>query len=396
MDKIIINKNTITNLIIFLLLVLTFVFPLSVNGIPSTLYEVIADVLLLLFALILWIRGKKPAYKNLIVFFVLLYLFWATIIAIDGSNGDLKFGYARTICIIVTLLLFANNFSFCSDLRYYKKIIDFLVLGIVLINIISLLNLININSLLSNYYTQYLQYITDYQFTIRKPIMTFGVHNIASFVYEGLLLVSYYWYTKFGEKKHIIYTIIFLALLMMLRCSTSIAYLLFDVIIIVYYQTRSPRKLILTIIGFTALIFIAFQFDLIDVYRDILGQQTNGWISRYSNGIQTIFAENIDAIRKYPIGTGFSIAAHENGLYGADSGFIINFTIGKIVYFICFYALLIKKVNSFCKKKFISYIFIGYILIMELGFVTFLYYKTISFIIVLFSILCCTESNRYS
>lgn len=391
-----ISKNKITNLITLLLLILTFTFPLSVNGTPSTQYEVIADALLLMAALILWFIGGKPAYKNLLAFLILLYLSVATIIAIDGSNGDLKFGYARFVCIVVTMLFFANNFSFEIDLKYYKKIIDFLVIAIVIINIISLLDLINVNSFLSNCYTQYQQYITDYHFTIQKPIMTFGVHNIASFIYEGLLLVSYYWYTKFGERKYIIYTVIFLVLLMMLRCSTSIAYLLFDAIIIVYYQTRSPRKLLLTLIGFVVLIFIAFQFGLVDVYRDILGQQTNGWISRYSNGIQTIFAENIDAIKKYPTGTGFSIAARENGLYGADSGFIINFTIGKIVYFICFYVLLIKKIKSFCMKKNIAYIFIGYILIMELGFVTFLYYKTIAFVIVLFSIICCTENTRYS
>ena len=363
------------------------------GGVPSTRYEAISAIVLFLCTAILWGGGDKPAYKNILIVLVLLYLLLATGIALRGTNGGLKFGYARLIYITVSLLFINNTFSYVSKLNFYIKILDLFILFILTLNILSLTNAVNINSLISRNYTQYLQYITDYQLSINKPILTFGVHNIAAFIYEGILLVSYYLYIRYRSKKYIAYISILLILLMLLRCSTSIAYLLFNIIIIVYNQTKSVKRLAATIVLFALALFVAFQFGLIDLYRDILGQQANGWVSRYINGIQTIFSTNIDALNKYPMGTGYCISAQENSLYGADSGFLVNFTIGSVVYTLFLYFTLFRKMLSSFNSRFIAYVAIAYLLIMELGFVTFLYYKSIAFIMVLFSLISCAEND---
>ena len=124
----------------------------------------------------------------------------------------------------------------------------------------------------------------------------------------------------------------------------------------------------------------ALQFGLIDTYSDILGKEANGIIPRYFSGMESLYGNNLQMIKNTILGTGYCISDGTNGIYGADSGFIISLMIGNVIYFIVFYCYIKKFLSDNINSKQATIIYV-YVLLMELGFISFLYFRTIAFLL---------------
>lgn len=373
------NNSHFVKIQLLLILIIIFLIPLSRNGESSALFGAFGGLLLLAVVFMLLLTNTIELRRLAMGIVLIVYLAFATIETIAGGDSSFYFGYIRCINIVTVLLLFSFKIDSDISAAFFSRALDVMVLFIVVGNILVLLNVADLRDLMVSFYTQYLSKITAYQISTHKPILVFGVHNIAAFVYQGLLLLSLFTYEHTKEKKYLAYILIFLALLLALRCTTSIGYAAFSIAVIVYYQTKSIKKLLVAFAILLIAVGACFYLGLTDYFLSIFSQQSNGIIPRYLSGMQDLYGGNIAVIKASAFGTGFCISDGANGVYGADSGYIITYTIGKLIYFAVFYALFwfFLRSNLSTKK---AIIVAAYIALMELGFVTFLYYKSIALI----------------
>ncbi|MBP1534243.1 MAG: hypothetical protein IK999_08985 [Ruminococcus sp.] len=373
-------KQSFQRLSIILIILSSFFFPLSKNGVFIPIYEVIESIIVLLCVFVELILNKTSSTKLFVSFSIIVYLFIGTIITLSQYKSGFVFGYVRCVYLVSSLLMFSIVCINSIPFSFFKKTLDVVMVIVIVFSILSLINAFNLNDFFVNKYTQYREYITVYQFQLKKPLLTFGVHNIASFIYEGLFLLSWFSYKKLNEKRYMIYSIACIVLLLGLRCTTSIGYLIFSVAIIVYSQSRSTKKLIISVFLLIICSIAALQFGLIDTYSDILGKEANGIIPRYFSGMESLYGNNLQMIKNTILGTGYCISDGTNGIYGADSGFIISLMIGNVIYFIVFYCYIKKFLSDNINSKQATIIYV-YVLLMELGFISFLYFRTIAFLL---------------
>lgn len=373
------SKENLSKIGVFLLILVTFIVPLSKKGESNiVLYELLSLVLSFC-ALLIFILSNKIKKSKLILFFILLVYFcistWITVI--NGFTfSPTRFGY---ILLTTSILILFPKITQLK-IAFFEKILHCIFIVILIGNFISYFNIFGFNTFLVNNYTQYMANITNYHLSIHKPIFIFGVHNLAAFFYTGLFIVSYITY-YYGKKRIYLYeSIIYFILNVLTRCSTGFAFMVFSCLVVLYLNLKK-KKFIYIFIILILISIIFFNSDLMNSYLDILSSNTNGFFSRYLGGFYNLYRNNIDILFQFPMGIGFSIADSSTELFYADSGFLIVLTTGGIIYFILFYYLLyIFLKSNICNKKIIN-ILLGWIMIMELGFVTFYYLKTTCFIL---------------
>lgn len=377
--KFILKKNTIYNLVLLIICILCFLFPISKNGNANIiLYEIISLVLVV--GLILILLSLFGIEKNtlMLYIFLLMYLSVGTFLAI---GEDTKFSIFRFFYIVIPLTLLTivikNNYSIiCFD-----KILDYIFIFLLIGNIASYFNLFNINNFLVENYTQYSDIITSYHLNLRKPVLVFGVHNIASFFYMGLFLIVYFNFYIRKRKKYLVQCIIYFIYLLLLKCSTSFIYIIFSILIIIY--TNRKKTKIVMILGIILILGVLFfSSSLFDIYQEMLYSNENGFISRYLNGLE-LYKGNLTFLAQNLTGLGFTVASQNLGVYYADSGYLVTLTTGNVLYFILFYFMFFNFINKNIKNKTIRLSIISMILIMDFGFVTFYYYRTILFIFIM-------------
>ena len=176
------------------------------------------------------------------------------------------------------------------------------------------------------------------------------------------------------------YSIICIVLLLALRCTTSIGYAMISICYLVYTQTKSFKKLSISISLLVILLYIALSNGWVDIYYGIMSQQTNGLIPRYLTGMHDLFGGNLQVVKDSWFGIGFCVPDDTNKIYGADSGFIISLTIGRYFYAVAFYVFLWNYIKTSLSRKIAIVVYV-YMLLMELGFITFLYFRSIAFFI---------------
>lgn len=369
------------NMISMILLLIIMLFPISINGlVDNNIFEYIALLFSFLIYLFLFFTNRLIKINLYICIILCVYL----IISFLNLDKNLYvFSIPRMINILSPLLLFSIDFH--KKIRFDKleKLFEYIFYFILIGNLLSLFNIFDIQKYLIEYYTQYQSYITSYQFTSGKPIWIFGVHNIAAFIYTGLFIISYIFYKKTSRKKYLYYAMIYFFLNIFLKCSTSFGYMIYSVIFILFMSKLSKKKIIFIMLLF--LFFVIFiNSDIFIAYQNSLTSETNGFISRYfSDGFFKLFSDNLEVLKENILGISFTIASQEIGVYYADSGYLLTLTIGNIFFFIMFYTSL----SLFCLKNIrqhkLTILIILYLLIMELGFITFYYYRTLIFFLFL-------------
>lgn len=381
--KVKIDKRTVEEFVMVLLSILVFLFPLSKAGIFMTLYDAFAVVALFaIVCVMLFVNGINIS-SLLIVMGLILYLSISTLVILIEKIEGFYFGYERFLCIL-TCLLFFNILDkrFCT-LVFYYRLLDIIMIFVILFSVLSLFNVANTNDFFVDNYTQYLDYITAYHIGLKKPILFFGVHNVASFIYEGLFILSFSSYAVEKKKRFLAYSIILLLLLFLLRCSTSIVFSVLSIGIMVFYRTDSIVKVVVYVGAVLCAAILAGYFGFLDLYQDILALQSNGLSARYINGFSALYGSNISFIKEHMLGSGFCING-SGTVYGSDSGLLIILTIGGVPFLLAFYIVvtkyIVKNIGGHMK-----YIVLSYVLIMELGFITFLHYKTLAFLIIVIS-----------
>lgn len=373
-------KNRLNKMQVLVLLILVFCFPLSSDGIVVPIYGIVACAVFFLCSLHTILANSVNPRRLILSLVLILYLGVGTLITLFKINSGFKFGYERCIYLVSIILIFCSHIKNKVRFSFFQKVLDIIMISIIIINILSYLNIGNINGLLINKYTQYQEYITSYQFQLKKPVLTFGVHNIAAFIYEGLFLLFWFTYDKTKERRYIWYSLFCIVLLIALQCTTSIGYVIFSISIIIYAQTKSAKKVIISFFCLVIIAVIAYYYGAIGSIYGILGKESNGFIARYFSGMESLYGSNIKVIEKYVLGIGYSIPGDSNRVYNADSGYIVSLTIGNFGYLIVFY-LYLNKFLSDNIKGIEAKIVLLYIFLMELGFITFLYFRSIAFLL---------------
>lgn len=351
--------------------------PISKDGVVNPNYEIFSLFLILSEIVILCLINGIRKNKLLILTILLLYLSISTISIIDEH---FKFSLPRFLYVAIPLLFFSLYIRVNLNYKFYLKVLDIIFLLVVLGNIISFFNLLNINEFIVGNYTQYFGPITNNQLLTRKPILIFGVHNLAAFFYMGLFLLTYFSFYYLKIKKYLYQSIIYLFLILLLRCSTSFMFLIYAMCVVLYLNRKSYKIFALFLLMFVVCILF-INSEIFELYKDMLGSQANGIIPRYIEGFTSLYRGNYEVLMSNLLGIGFSVGDSSTGLYYADSGYILILTTGGVLYFVFFYLFFLKFVCSNLEKKAISFIIIGFVLLMEFGFISFFYYKTIAFMI---------------
>ena len=130
------------------------------------------------------------------------------------------------------------------------------------------------------------------------------------------------------------------------------------------------------IVSVVVLLFL--QSKIFGDYLETLSNGVNGFFPRYVEGLNGLYKNNIEIVKQFLLGIGFTIPQN-NTIYFADSGYLIFYTMGNIVFAITFYILFLKSLCYEIKSKEYRLFFALYVLLMELGFVSFLALKTICF-----------------
>ena len=214
----------------------------------------------------------------------------------------------------------------------------------------------------------------------KKPILIFGVHNLAAFFYMGFFMLTYFYFYYKGEYKYLVQSIFYLILIVFLRCSTSFMFLIFALFIFIYFNKRS-YKVIFISMAILIVCIIFYNSDIFILYKNALSSNSNGFIPRYLEGFSTLYKSNYDVLTENVLGIGYTVGDITTGLYYADSGYILTLTTGGLFYFFSFYIMFARflKINLKVSQVFIIVFLL--IMLMEFGFITFFYYKTIAFIL---------------
>lgn len=352
--------------------------PISNNGLTTnTKYEKISLFFIVAELIVLClINGIKK--KNFIILLFFLFYLIASSLMIIGEH--FLFSLPRFLYITIPLILFSINIEFNLDCTFYSKVFDIIFVFILIGNVLSFFNFFNINSFLVDHYTQYLDYITNYQLMTKKPILIFGVHNLAAFFYMGFFMLTYFYFYYKGEYKYLVQSIFYLILIVFLRCSTSFMFLIFALFIFIYFNKRS-YKVIFISMAILIVCIIFYNSDIFILYKNALSSNSNGFIPRYLEGFSTLYKSNYDVLTENVLGIGYTVGDITTGLYYADSGYILTLTTGGLFYFFSFYIMFARflKINLKVSQVFIIVFLL--IMLMEFGFITFFYYKTIAFIL---------------
>lgn len=378
------DEKKLIKIIISTLLFICCILPISKNG--EALSNLVQGMYVIISFILIFLLYKKQKFNKkrfYIAIFLLIYLIIASFVTTNNSSYHFSLYRFATTATCFIILMMDINITF--DFKFLNKLLTKMTTVVLLLNIIVYFNLFGSHEIVSSYYTQYLKYITDYQLTIHKPILTFGVHNVAAFFYMCLFIICYVIYEKYKIKKYLFYSICYIILLILTRCNTAIGMLLIATLFFVI-RTKSKYKRLFICLCFILFFTVNAYSSLYTDIVDIVSRPSNGLISRYVENENYLYGNNFSFIKDHPLGMGFAVGNTSEDLYYADSGYFVNYFIGNILYLVIFYLLVYYFIKANIKSRINSFFIFFVIMSMELGFVTFHYYRTL--IIILFLIYC--------
>lgn len=368
-------KETVTKIILFILLYISVFFPISSSGmLLSDLTKGICSIVifLLLFVLMRCQKLNTERFKILLALF--LYLIVASFVI--TFKGEYHLSIFRLFQFLICLMVLSIDSETTLEFKQLDIVITILTFIIAGVNIMSLMHNQTVCDYIVSNYTQYLDYITRSHLTHEKPIFTFGVHNIAAFFYMALFMLSLIIYDKLKKKKYLLFTFFYFTMLVFLKCTTSIGFILIALLFLISKTHNTMVKAMLTIC--LLLVGMAFSFTpMFDNTFGILTKESNGFLSRYSESTSSIFTNNFLILKSHILGTGFAVPNSSGELYYADSGFFVNLLNGNIVYTLLFYYSVYQYICTNIHDKENRIFSIIFIVGMEVGFVTFQFYRTL-------------------
>ena len=374
----------LNKLVILYAFAFMFFYPLSLNGEALSSTHVLVEwslfSLLIVFCMCIHTIDLK---RMFISGCLLAYLTIATLVII--LSEDFRFSISRLAPVVCSLVIMCFNFKNEYDKKFLISLLNKIIIIIICINILLLLNIIPVRQFIVAYYTQYKSYITDNFIALGRPIGVFGVGNIAAFFYTGIFLISMMLYQQTMKRTYLIYMLLMFALCLRILNTTSLGYACLMITYYIYTNYIYNRKsfAIIIVIFFGIISVVLFGSSLFGTFWENQQAGANGFCPRYLNATG-IFSKNLSLIKEYPLGIGYSLPNNDqSNIYFADSGYLVSYTMGNIVFPITLYTLFYKWIGANIKTKEYRIVFRVYVFLMELGFVTFLALRSISLLFIL-------------
>ena len=372
-----VNTNSLAKYVILCIAIVSFFLPISYIGhnLPNT-YIVIEWCLFSLCLLAFTYTYSVNLFRLLLSSCLFIYLGIATMMIVGLEGNVYEFSIARLAPIVCFLFMVNLNLNRKIKHIYLIKLFDVIVICGVVVNVLLLLHFTPVTEFIIDNYTQYSNTITTNLIMKFKPICTFGVGNISAFFYAGIFLIATLLYTRLHRKKYMCYMLIMILFCILISNTTSLGY----ASLMIIYITLHHRNFMLISFIILMCIILFLCFNLLDIYIQSQYIGANGFIPRYLNLASGIFSNNMDIIQRYPFGIGYALPIERGMLYYADSGYFITYTMGNVCGLICTYGLFFLWTSNIKVKKY-RQMFCVYVLLMELGYITFYSLRTLSFLI---------------
>ncbi|TJW11359.1 hypothetical protein [Parvibacter caecicola] len=362
------------SLIVVLCGLFVFLLPTSYNGDESPILQnaIYSIAFALVLLLLLLDKARFEGKRLLMAAALFLYLLIASIFVVGSGVG--RFSLARLVPIVLTALLFSLCFKKrCIGAKFATNVLDLILIVIIVWNVTAMAHIAPFEQFVRSFYTQLDDYTaTTYSLLIGKPVFTFGVHNFAAAFYAILFLLCAQVYFVLNRKRMLLYAVALLFFTLLLKSAASYASLglMVTLFILSYYHYRETKIPLFIPILIACALGTIFLVAFPQVVERLFFSTTNGFGSRYlASGL---YSENYRIVESFPMGTGYSIV---DGLWYADSGFIVYLTMGGVL---CF-ALLVPLFWGYCKDNipdpFIRCAFVAVIFVCELSFPSFIYWK---------------------
>ena len=358
-------------LIPFLFIVGVFT-PTSVASQMTDTFSMIACFILLISLILILIIQNHISIFSLITLVASNILLWFfTLIA---PYSEYSFG-TSIYFLIFTLILCLDFRKIETDMQSYLKALQFINIGQIFLSFGVLFRIEPIMNIITNWYSAfYPELIQIMIYDNSKPIGTFATHSIAGFYYFIFFFVNISIYHYLKKKSYLVFSLVYMILLLYLQSSTSLVYFLFCFLVLTVFLYKKSKSLFF-LIFITSLITLVIKFEDITIFQNItdkLFSTSNGFSSRYST--VGVLSNSINYIKDNPFrGVGFSFSPNFNYV---DSG-IVEYTLrGSILLLksmlVGFYLLLKRNI-----KKTFAFLFFILFLSFEFGFSNFIYFRSL-------------------
>jgi len=358
---------------LLLLVIVVFAFyPQSTGGVinegmPLYVYYGIASGLALLYLLL----GSIKPHRLAVSLVLLVYMWFVSLVSVQALDSQVSL--ARLVPVTVVLILFSEDIFREVPHTFLARVLEALTIVVVAWNFGLILGVNSIINFTIRYYSQFTTFTVETQIAGGKPIFTFGVHTHAAFFY---MLLFYMWYrTVLGihsRKRYYVYMVVLLIDTTQLSSYTAA---LFAGIMAVLLLRRLWVKSVTGALGVLSVGLVVFVMRFQQIMSYVMMALTDpehGLAPRYLN-IQYLYATNFEVLRIVPLGIGFTIP-RQFDIYYTDSGYIVYYTMGGVVFTVAIYCLLLWFLRSNLRRYWGMMLFF---MLFELATPSLLYVKTV-------------------
>lgn len=337
------SRESISDSLFFLLLVVAIFFPSSVDGDFGSLgFALVRFVFIIVVLFSFGFRYFKITWLSILTFSFItcLYLFYSIV----SEYSEYAFGYVLSLApiLILALLRVKRNPSEKWVLRsYYTTVFLIFVIGYLGFIVPELADF------RVNFYSGGYDGLAE-RFQVNFiPVSIFVSHSYAGFFYFLILLASSHLISR-GFSKIVNGVFIATSLISMLLLMSGAAYffflysLCFLLFLVFFSRNRNYFSIYAKVLFFVVSVPISLYFGLeivSDFIDRIIGDSGNGLLSRYGDGV---LKANIEYIYNNPLmGIGFS---YSEDFYYTDSDYILTAlklgVVGGCIYFIYLFMFL--------------------------------------------------------
>lgn len=380
------NKPTVSGAVflsdktaLIILILLAFLFPTSVGG---RQVEIIWGVVnaLAIGAVCVALASRYGFDCRVLVFaFVLLVaLSISSLIVLLHNDGSLSVArFAPSFLVSIVFSLHVGKIQLPRETVI--KFIDIFSIAIIVWNFLTLVRFDPLIQFVENYYIQLDDYTaTEYSLISGKPVFTFGIHNFASFFYLFMYYCTLKVYLQENSKRMLLYAVAFIIFTLLLVSTAAYGTAAIMIAVFTYeFWYRKSISIKWLIVLLAPIIIALILLNPTTIERLLLSD--NGFIARYASN--DLYAGNSAFLKEYPLGAGFTIPS-SGQVYFADSGFWIYLTMGNVALLCGLFAFFFLYVKQNVHDKDDRMLLIVSYLIAELSFSSFLYWKTIAFLVI--------------
>lgn len=360
------------NYLIFILFLAGITMPASTNGQITSTFGVILSFINLFFLLLLLSRQKKLDLVNLI----LGLSFGIAITAFTFLSKYYTYRYGNGLVFIVFFLLtLINTNNNPINLKGYLSILNIANIYLSILSIGIILQVPLITDFIQQYYASFYEELIPNMLFQLKPVTLFGTHSLAGFYDFLFVLLNLMAFKATHQRRFLLATFLFLIFLFFLQSSTSLALLIFSLLILqveLYRYNKHFSYIIYAFELFALIIVLPFANDLIDTALTKMFSDNNGLGGRYADGGN--LENNLEYILNNPLsGIGFGYTT--DYMYG-DSGYLEyalrNSLLGVVAIIFAFCRFVLRNING----KYAYFLLFIYLL-FEIGFSNLIYWRGI-------------------